>query len=186
MKELKFPKKISLSNLESNKHYMVKEDGGFGGRGSKVLQGLDINECPAGKAIYEYITGIEYTVDCFPCNHDVFTSVRQRLEVKNGVCTKALIVKDMALNNISLEISEKFKLKHPFCFQVIVNDDGCYLIDVNPRLGAGSAMSAVNGMDFFSAHLALLIGEDPIKYLKCYNDSCIVTRQYSNYLMKVI
>lgn len=186
VKKLKFPKKFSLSNLESDKHYMVKEDGGFGGRGSKVQQGLNINECPAGIAIYEYITGTEYTVDCFPYDRDVFVSIRQRLEVKNGVCTKALIVKDMTLNNISLEISEKFKLKHPFCFQVIVNDDGYYLIDVNPRLGAGSAMSAANGMDFFSAHLALLIGEDPTKYLKRYNDSCVVTRQYSNYLMKVI
>ncbi|NWK80878.1 ATP-grasp domain-containing protein [Acinetobacter sp. SwsAc4] len=184
LNNLMFPY-IFKNTIDKDKDYILKKNGGFGGRATKNIKGKDIGLYNSEFYIYEKIIGEEFTVDCFPYNDVVYTSVRKRLEVKNGVCVKAEIIQSDYLNNVANEFAKKYFLKSPFCFQVIEKENKFYLIDVNPRLGAGSSMSAVNGMDFFSAHLALLLGEDPLKYLQKHHDRCIVTRQYANYLMKV-
>ena len=90
------------------------------------------------------------------------------------------------MRNLALKLVNYFDLKYPFCFQVIKKDDDYYLVDLNPRLGAGTAMGSITGKDYFSAHIALVLNLDMDKFLieNIYN--CVVTRQYSNYLMKVL
>ena len=85
---------------------------------------------------------------------------------------------------LALKLSKYFNLNQPFCFQVIKKNDDYYLIDLNPRLGAGTIMGAITGKDYFSAHIAYILNLDIHKFLDEKLNSCIVTRQYSNYLMK--
>lgn len=184
--EIRFPKIIKRENIYDDVEYIAKKNYGFGSRGTKIITSKDIATLESDYIIYEKINGTEYTIDCFPTETFTFTSIRKRIEVKNGVCTKALIIRNEQLEASAEAIVRKYQLTHPFCFQVIESSHHFYLIDVNPRLGAGTAMSSINGMDFFSAHLAKLLDKDPIKYLNRFHDSCIVTRQYSNYLMKVL
>jgi hypothetical protein len=182
---ISFPRLIERTEVVGFKNYIAKSNGGFGGRGTKKINGSEIDTLGNEFVVYEHVSGNEYTVDCFPLNDSVITSIRMRIEVKNGVCTKAKIIRNEVLENVAELICQKYKLSHPFCFQVIEQGDKFYLIDFNPRLGAGSAMSAINGLDFFSAHIAKILGEDIKKYLNRHHESCIVTRQYANYLNRV-
>lgn len=184
--EIQFPQIIERENIHKDVEYIAKKNGGFGSKATKVVFGENIAQLEPNYIIYEKINGKEYTIDCFPLENMTYTSIRQRIEVKNGVCTKALIIRNEQLEENAHAIVKKYKLTHPFCYQVIENANGFYLIDVNPRLGAGTALSSINGMDFFSAHLAKLLDLDSKQYLNRFHDGCIVTRQYSNYLMKVL
>lgn len=180
-----FPKILSKEEALGKK-VIIKNDFGFGGRGTKTI--IEFNEETSldEGVIYEYIEGDEFTIDCFPFDDGCEFVVRRRVETKNGVCTKAEIFFDDELGALAKNIVKKFRCKHPFCFQLKKNEKGnYYLIDVNPRLGAGSAMSAYAGLDFFSAHIAMLLNEDTRTYLKPTFQKCFVTRQYANYLNKV-
>ncbi|WP_286784720.1 MULTISPECIES: ATP-grasp domain-containing protein [Pseudomonas] len=179
------PKKLEVTALPGLSRFIAKKDGGFGGRATQILsfEAFESGDFDEKWHFYEYVEGPEYTVDCFPARGEVFTSVRQRLEVKSGVCTKARILDEPPLSAFAQHLVEYFSLSHPFCFQTRCHEGRHYLIDINPRLGAGTAMSAANGMDFFSAHLAQLMGDDPLRYLSPLHAECIVTRQYTEYLM---
>lgn len=183
---LSFPRIIKNKDIIETNTYIAKKNGGFGGRGTKMVNGYEARILDEGFILYELISGVEYTIDCFPLNNTVVTSIRMRVETKNGVCTKAKIIRNELLEFVSSQICQKYQLIHPFCFQVIEQNGIFYLIDFNPRLGAGSAMSAINGLDFFSAHIALLLERNPKLYLNRHHESCIVTRQYANYLNKVL
>lgn len=183
---LKMPRKIEYDEYRHSKKAVAKKDKSFGGHAVLIKNNQkEYNDLDGAWHFYEYIDGSEFTVDCFPIkdiSSKVITSVRQRIEIKSGVCTKAKITNDDILAQFASELANKYDLTHPFCFQTRFNHEH-YLIDINPRLGAGSLMSAMNGLDFFSAHIASLIGDDPLIYLKPMYKECIVTRQYADYLM---
>ncbi len=183
---LLFPRILDADEAQSAERVVAKQNGGFGGRRTKILSLRDPTSPVdlSGYVLYEHVEGDEYTVDCFPIGDFTHCSIRRRAEIKNGVCTKAHISRIPELEGIAARISRRYELTHPYCFQVIGDRRGFHLIDVNPRLGAGSAMSGANGMDFFSAHIASLLGEDALPHLERIHDNGIVTRQYANYLMK--
>ncbi|MCO7546963.1 ATP-grasp domain-containing protein [Stutzerimonas nitrititolerans] len=185
---VRVPQLVRDEALQASGRIVAKRDGGFGGRATRVLDGPHqvAHYREEGWELYEYIDGDEFTVDCFPLTGSVLTSVRQRLEVKSGVCSKARILRDPLLDRLAAFLVERFALSEPFCFQTRRAQGVHYLIDINPRLGAGSAMSALNGTDFFAAHLAALVGEDPGEHLRPRFRECVVTRQYTEYLMDAV
>lgn len=176
---------LAHGELREGMRVVAKRDGGFGGRATRIVENIDEAErlLQGGWTLYPYIAGEEYTVDCFPLDGEVATSVRQRLEIKSGVCTKARIIRDDVLAELAWYLCQRFALTEPFCFQTRRAGGQHYLIDINPRLGAGTAMSALNGMDFFAAHLARLSRRDPRDFLRQRFGQCVVTRQYAEYLM---
>jgi hypothetical protein len=182
---VRVPRSLSRSEAKHLSRFVAKRDGSFGGRDTRIVNDGDVASLAPDLALSEFIDGDEFTVDCFPFGNDTLTSVRERLETKAGVCTKARIGRDETLTAFARQLAARFSLTHPFCFQTRRDAKGHALIDLNPRLGAGSAMSAVNGMDFFAAHLAMLTGGDPLAYLVPRHAECIVTRQYANYLTGV-
>lgn len=184
---------ISYKEFCNASFAVAKKNTGFGSLNTIIKKNGILNKTEEFNAndwfFYMGIDGEEFTVDCFPDlkNNNCFVTVRQRIEVKAGVSTKCKIMEDPILKDFALEITKQFELSHPFCFQVIKNIKGeYYLIDLNPRLGAGSAISSINGMDFHAAHLAMIFGKNFQDYLKQVNKSCIVTRQYFEILTKVI
>lgn len=164
---------------------VAKRDGGFGGRATRMVDTAAQAHAllAEGWFLYRFVEGEEYTVDCFPLDGDVLVSVRQRLETRAGVCVKARIVREQPLHELARAMGRHFALTEPFCFQTRRNGGSHYVIDINPRLGAGTAMSALNGMDFFAAHLARICGQDPARFLVPRFAECVVTRQYGDYLM---
>ena len=185
--QIKTPQLLKVDKLNNEDTVVLKKNGGFGSKDTEIVKVETMAEVDLTDfSCYEYIHGEEYTVDCFPISSEVVTTVRKRVEVKNGVCVKAEITKNEELSNLALKLVSYFDLNHPFCFQVIKKNDDYYLIDLNPRLGAGTAMGAVTGKDYFSAHIAHILNLDIRKFLIENLNNCIITRQYSNYLMKVL
>lgn len=185
--DIKTPLLLNDSQISNYDFFVLKKNGGFGSRDTEIISFEEISKLNLDEhTVYEYITGEEYTIDCFPLDGKVVTTVRERVEVKNGVSVKTKITKNEFLNELATKLVTLFNLTHPFCFQVIKKDSSYYLIDLNPRLGGGTAMSSVAGYDYFSAHIAFVLGKEPVEYLLETHESCIVTRQYANYLMKVL
>lgn len=107
---------------------------------------------------------------------------RERIETKSGVCTKAKIFKEPSLGEMALSLAKKMKLSS-FCFQVMKTENEYAITDINPRLGAGTAMSNAVGLDFHSAMYANLWGLNPEKYFNKLVKEKYVTRQYCEFVM---
>lgn len=167
--------------------FFSKPKNGFGSRGAKLIKKTDFSpELFTIDDIYqELLSGPEVTVDCFHDQSTGFTHVtcRERLEIKNGVCTKARIFHDDKLLSIGTMIAQEIEFNGGFCFQVMKAGDEWVVIDVNMRLGAGSALSAAVGNDYFSATIAKYLGEDYQCFLLSRDKTAIVTRQYSEFVM---
>lgn len=178
------PAAIDLDAAAERLPLYAKLRGGFGGRGSWRIERIDqLKHLPEGVFLQEQLSGPEFTVDCFPlgAGRVPITSVRERLEVKAGVCTKAKIAPHPVLEAYASKLADFQAFPSPFCFQAIGADRPA-VTDINPRLGAGSAMSGANGMDFFAAHLCQVMELDWQSHMCRVKSSCTVTRQYVDYL----
>jgi carbamoyl-phosphate synthase large subunit len=164
----------------------AKRPAGFGGRACWPVQGPDdLAQLPADAFLQEWVTGREYTADCFATGDSdfAFVSVRERLEVKSGVCTKARIAPHAGMEEAARRLVTGLGMSGAFCFQAIETESGRLAVtDINPRLGAGSAMSGANGSDFFAAHWAGAFGGEPRQHLRRLRVRCHVTRQYVEFL----
>lgn len=132
----------------------------------------------------EYCNNPEVTIDVhYSPNYNFFEYLcRERIETKSGVCTKARLFKDSSLGDIALNLAKMLKL-YSFCFQVMSINNEFVITDINPRLGAGTAMSTSVGMDFFGAMFANLWNQNPKDYFIKFENEKYVTRQYSEFVM---
>jgi predicted ATP-grasp superfamily ATP-dependent carboligase len=184
--QLPTPKTSSLKKPFSADSYILKPINGFGSKikiiKKEELSGIDKN---ADYVLQEMCEGAEITIDVsYSLKFNLFHHIcRERLETKSGVCTKARLFQDNELGQLALVLSKKLGL-HSFCFQVMKLSGSWKIIDINPRLGAGTSMSAVVGSDFYSAMFAILWGLNPAPFLKKLDRDYYVTRQYTEYLMQ--
>lgn len=142
----KFFKGIGVNVPETskeNKYVLIKPR--FG-RGSK---GIFLNE--EGKDIpmdgyisQERIEGKEYSVDVLydKDGNPIYIVPRERIDVRDGKSTKGIVVREEKINEIIIYISKKLKFIGPVNFQFIKKNNGEFvLIEVNPRLAGGMALS---------------------------------------------
>lgn len=177
------PRTLTRAELLAGRVGVAKRPGSFGGRGTwRIDQAAQWDELPADAFVQEAMSGPEFTADCFPMGDGgVFVSVRERVETKSGVCTKARIAPHAGMESIAHRLVNGLELTSPFCFQAMADSVGgtrLAVTDLNPRLGAGTLMSAANGGDFFGAHLARTFGRPWREHLQRHHERCAVTRQY--------
>lgn len=174
------PRTLGRADIEAGRPGFAKQPGSFGGRGVwRIDNPAQLDALPAGAFVQEALPGPEYTADCFPLGSgEVFTSVRVRMETKSGVCTKARIAPHAGMEAIAHKLVAGLKLEAPFCFQAMADGERLAVTDLNPRLGAGTAMSVANGSDFYAAHLAWAFGQPWRERLQRHHERCAVTRQY--------
>jgi hypothetical protein len=177
------PSIFSAAPAEFETPCIAKMPGGFGGRACwRIERNEDLAGLPPGYFLQQFVDGPEFTVDCFPLEgSELVCSVRERLEIKTGVCTKARIAPHPVAESYARRMIEHYGLRSPFCFQMIGHERPA-VTDINPRLGAGTAMSAANGTDFFAAHVCRVFGGDWTQHLRRLHESCFVTRQYVEFL----
>ena len=99
----------------------------------------------------EPLSGKEYTVDVLSDlkGTPLLAVPRERIETKAGVTSKGRIVLDEEIQRICLDVAKKFNLKGPSCMQLKRDGNGRpKLIDLNPRLGGGTIITAIAGVNF--------------------------------------
>lgn len=173
---------------ELERKFFIKPEQGFGSRGARVANAEEVLRAVANESdllIQELCRGPEVTVEVF--NDDIVLSLcRERLETKAGVCTKARIFVDAALQSLAVRLCDVLDLPAAFCFQVMKDaDDEWRIIDINPRLGAGTALSTVYGWSLSSAALTCW-GEvplDPMQFLQTLPGDKHVVRVYTELVM---
>jgi predicted ATP-grasp superfamily ATP-dependent carboligase len=174
------PKMAScIENIDWNaKLYIKKPRLGFGSIGTQVGKVSELNDT-SDCFIQEYLDGKEVTVDCFYDSNTqfVYSVTRDRIETKLGVTTKSKVYFDQQLHQVCSGIMKALKLDGGACIQFINSSNRWRVIDVNPRLGAGSKISTRCGADFFSATIAYNLG---LSYHKYFNR----TAQQANYVVR--
>lgn len=136
---------------------VLKPRQGVGSRDVSFISKAMLNSIPTHFIVQERCGPPEVTIDAFRGRRGENRAIcRERLEVKSGVCTKARIFEDTGLAHLAMAVGASLGLHGAYCIQVMKNtSDGTWLIvDVNPRPGGGTAMSAAIGIDMFAAHLA--------------------------------
>jgi len=174
------PGTLCRADIAAGRPGFAKRPGSFGGHGAwSIDRPEQLDALPGDTFVQERLAGPEFTADCFPLDGgEVFTSVRERVETKSGVCTKARIAPHPGMEAIARRLVVGLGLRSPFCFQAMADGERLAVTDLNPRLGAGTLMSAANGSDFFGAHLARDFGLPWQARLRRHHARCAVTRQY--------
>ncbi|MCR4908056.1 MAG: ATP-grasp domain-containing protein [Lachnospiraceae bacterium] len=111
--------------------------------------------------VQEFLTGEEYTVDCFLDFDSNLISVvpRRRLATRSGEIAKGVIVRNRPIME---SVSQLMKELHPvghITVQCMKTADDIKYIEINPRFGGGAPMSIMAGADSCEWLYRLLNGE---------------------------
>ena len=127
----------------------------------------------------------EVGVDVFLSrDHATFRcTCREYLERRALVATKVRIAHDPALAAIAERLARELPLPGAFMFQAMLDSAQQWrIVDVNPRVGSGTRMSAAVGMDFAAANLGDFWGEPAEEWLRPIVGEHYVVRQYEDYV----
>lgn len=171
---------------------IAKPRQGIGSRGvfvietAEQLHGLADN---ARVVVQEMCRPPEVTVDVFRSTRSGTEGAvcRERLQTKEGVCTKARVHHDHELEDMALRVGRQLGLTGAYCIQAMRDAAGgaWQITDVNARPGAGSPMSAAVGYDVVGAMLLEeLVGRDPGALLNPVEGDVYVTRVYDEVVQR--
>ncbi|MCR4937080.1 MAG: ATP-grasp domain-containing protein [Lachnospiraceae bacterium] len=162
---------IAPEDVKDNKTYFIKDKSGFGSMGARRIKGADIKRLDR-KYFDKYViqqdcTGLgsragvleEVTAECFYDGFECHTIVRERLEAKSGVCTKARFRKEPQIEAVVNRFTELLPFPPVFNIQFVKRGDEWLVMDVNLRLAAGTGLSAAAGFDVVRALLAWILDD---------------------------
>ena len=134
----------------------VKPDIGQGSKGARLVK----NEYELEYALYEnkdiviceYLSGEEYTVDCFTDNVGRLRAcrMRNRKRIKSGISVNSEILpQDMEVNKIANIINGKLSFNGAWFFQLRRNFDNEFkLLEIAPRIPGTMGVSRNTGINF--------------------------------------
>lgn len=128
--------------------------------------------------VAEFVSGAEYTVDCFlDFDGNPITVVpRIRLATRSGEVLKGRIDKNRAVIDDVKRLLGTFEFVGQITIQCFLCDDGSIkYIEINPRFGGGAPMSIAAGADSCENLYRLLRGEK-LEYNENYEDGVTVSR----------
>ncbi len=137
--------------------FIEKPIKGSGSRGIQISDSRD-------QMIQQYISGKEYTVDIFCDMEGIIIShvIRERVCTKAGISVVGKIVKNKKITEQVQKAVTELKIKGPACMQFIVDNFSIpYLIECNPRLGGGTYMSTLAGVNCADIYFDLFFGKEP-------------------------
>jgi len=138
-------------------HFLIHND--------QELQSVD-TDC---NVILEYLTGDEFTVDCFSSRQGqlLYCHARQRIRTLNGMSIHSQLVNLEGINDYALLIQSKIKMVGLWFFQVKYDQNGLLkLLEIACRVPGAMCVNRVRGVNF--PLLSILDAEgspiDPIIY----------------------
>lgn len=165
---------------------MLKPREGYGSRSVRLIHAADELATIDSDhwLLQEQLRQPEVGIDVFLSRGvgTFFCVCREYLEKRAGA-TKARVFHDPALTEIAERIARGLPLFGAFMFQVMRDAASRWrIIDVNPRVGSATRMSAVLGMDFAAANLADYWGEPTGDLMRPLTREHYVVRQYKDYI----
>lgn len=128
--------------------------------------------------LQEYVSGKEYTVDCFSdFDKNPITIVpRLRIATRSGEVLKGKIEKNAHIIADVKRLVNDFGFIGQVTVQCFLCDDGSIkYIEINPRFGGGAPMSIMAGADSCENLYRLLLGEK-LTYNEDYEDNILISR----------
>ena len=140
----------------TNYPVIIKPAEGYGAKGFRILR--DRRELEQALAdsreknvICEYLSGEEYTVDCFTDRHGAlrYVSCRSRGRIRNGISVhSALMPHDEAVDEIARQISDRIRMRGAWFFQLKRNDAGEYrLLEAATRVAGTMCLERAAGVN---------------------------------------
>jgi carbamoyl-phosphate synthase large subunit len=130
--------------------------------------------------IQEYLHGQEYGLDVINDldGRYVTTFVKLKLAMRAGETDRSVAVKDEQLEKLGWTIGQRLGHIGNLDCDVFVNEEGCCMLEMNPRFGGGYPFSHVAGANLPAALIAWADGRQPdpgwlmmepnIRAAKCY------------------
>ena len=130
---------------------IIKEIRGVGSTKVKIIDSPNVipTSIPENFMIQEFISGEEYTVDCYSSyfSNDFRCAVRKRKEVKNGMSIKGEIISHPKIEKLCEKIHQTIGYKGVSNIQFIENEKDIYFIEINPRFAGGGTLTYKNGFN---------------------------------------
>tara|TARA_Y100000389_G_C17102963_1_gene336853 strand:- start:242 stop:592 length:351 start_codon:yes stop_codon:yes gene_type:complete len=83
--------------------------------------------------------------------------IRERVATKAGISTKSTVLFDKSISLIVGQLVHHLSIKGPACVQLRNNDKGSpHVIECNPRLGGGTYISTLAGVNYADIYLNML------------------------------
>jgi carbamoyl-phosphate synthase large subunit len=145
--------------LKKNK-VIIKSIDGVGSKDVKVQNDCYRERVPKGFFWQEFISGTEYTVDCYRSyvGDDFFAYPRIRIDTKGGIATKTVGNKNPELMAICQNILEGLDYRGVANIQFIENNGEYFFIEINPRFAGSGILSYSHGLNAPSWTIQELLG----------------------------
>lgn len=150
----------------------------------RTLEALRVGEESAELIVQPRCEGPELTIDAVHLGGVTRAVVRERLEVKAGVCTKARVFEDEGLEALAHLLALGLGIGHAFCFQVMRLGGRWVVTDLNARPGAGSRLTVAASVDILGAMFAYHFGEPFQHLLGRLPHERFIVRQYAEYVRR--
>jgi hypothetical protein len=149
----------SLSHVKTYPIF-IKPDIGYGSRnvflardGNSAQLFLNDKADTGSFLLCEYLSGDEYTIDCFTDRHGSlrFVGARKRARISNGISVNTIQTNEYKelFNNYAEEINSNIELRGAWFFQMKLDQNQKpKLLEVAARLGGSSSLFRVQGINF--------------------------------------
>lgn len=170
--------KISLSDYP----LVIKPVDGRGSRDVVLLKNKkELNffkDYFKGYIIQQFIRGEEFTIDIVASDKGRILQVvpRRRISTKAGMSYKGRVDKDRALMNYARGVAERFGVDGPANIQCIRNENGIYLIELNPKFAAGLPLTVASGVNIPLILIKLAFGMKVLKRELEFRDGVYMLR----------
>lgn len=138
--------------------------------------------------IQEFVRGVEHTLDVYTGLDGRPRCVvpRERLEVRGGEVTKARTVKDPAIMDIGVRVTQALRdCVGLITIQVIVSREGrIRVIEVNPRFGGGVPLAIYAGANFPLWLLMEWLGRSPDIQMDAWRNGVTMLRYHESFFQE--
>ena len=151
-----FIPEVFSSNEVSRFPVFVKPDIGQGSNGAKLINSMEELDYVSARCenllICEYLSGDEFTVDCFTDKDGRLRVAlpRTRERTRNGISVRStLLDKDERITKIAEIINSRLSFKGAWFFQLKKNAQGEYkLLEISPRIPGTMGLTRNLGINF--------------------------------------
>lgn len=156
-KENFIPKIYQRNSEDIEFPVFIKPDIGQGSKGAKLIKNRielenELNSSEYKNVICEYLSGEEYTIDCFTDLAGKIRSIkkRNRKRIRLGISVNSEILElDDEITEIANKLNNYFNFNGAWFFQVKRDNKGKYkLLEVSPRISGTMGVSRNTGTNF--------------------------------------